>query len=208
VPFYALAPLQDLRAPALASKHESAGDDESHGGLDPHFWHDPSLAVEAVQALEAALVRAEPEAEEQFAKNTAAYVSEIESLDRQLRSQFASVPAERRKMVTDHDAFGYLARRYGIEIVGSAIPSTSTAAEPNARDIAELIRVIESEGVCSVFSESSVDPRLVDQVASEAGARVVSDLYGDTLGPRGSDAATYVGMMRHNARVLVAGFAC
>jgi len=109
-------------------------------------------------------------------------------------------------MVTDHDAFGYLAARYRIDVVGAAIPSTSTAAEPNAKDTARLIDTIRAEGVCTVFSEKSVDPKLVRAIARESGAEVSPDLYGDTLGPPGSDAATYVGMMRHNARALVAGF--
>ena len=111
-------------------------------------------------------------------------------------------------MVTDHDAFSYLASRYGITVVGAAIPSTSTAAEANARDTARLIDLIEARGVCAVFSESSVDPKLIDQLAAETGATVYPDLYCDTLGPAGSDAATYVEMMRHNARVLAEGFSC
>src|SRR5207244_1511599 len=111
-----------------------------------------------------------------------------------------------RKLVTDHDAFAYLAARYDLTIVGAAIPSTSTAAEPNARDTARLIETIRRQHVKVLFAEASVDPKLVRQIASATGARVDGDLFGDTLGPKGSDAATYLGMMRHNERHLLAAF--
>ena len=95
-----------------------------------------------------------------------------------------------------------------ITLVGAVIPSLSTAAEPSAKETAKLIDEIRAEGVCAVFSESSVDPKLGRQVAEESGATIYPDLYGDSLGPMGSDGATYLGMMRHNQRVLVKGFAC
>jgi ABC-type Zn uptake system ZnuABC Zn-binding protein ZnuA len=93
-----------------------------------------------------------------------------------------------------------------LKIVGAAIPSTSTAAEPNARDTARLIETIRREHVGVLFAEASVDPKLIRQIASATGARVDADLYGDTLGRAGSGAATYVGMMRHNALHLLAAF--
>lgn len=193
-----VAPIGKLKPGALDEGEE----------FDPHFWHDPTLAIDAVNTIEQTLAAADPANAETYAANADAYVAQIEALDSELKAEFDSVPTGERKMVTDHDAFGYLADRYGITVVGAAIPSTSTAAEPNAKEIADLVDTIRAEGVCSVFSESSVDPKLIDQIAAESGATVYPDLFGDTLGPEGSVAATYLEMMRHNAQVLVDGFAC
>lgn len=195
-PVVTVAPTALLRPPVLAGE----------GEVDPHFWHDPTLAIRAVRTIAAAMGRADPSHAAAFRDRANRYVNQLEALDAELRRDFAAVPATERKLVTDHDAFGYLAARYGITVVGAAIPSTSTAAEPSAGETAKLIDTIRREDVHTVFSEQSVDPKLVEQIAREAGATVVSDLYGDTLGPPGSDAATYLQMMRHNARELVAGF--
>lgn len=195
-----VAPAEGLRPPALAGE-DGAGE----AAVDPHFWHDPRLAALAVRVLAAALRETAPDRADAFATGADRYLAEVEALDRELEAELATIPPERRTMVTDHDAFGYLAARYGIEIVGAAVPSTSTAAEPNARETAELIETIRREGVRALFSESSVDPKLIEQIAAETGASVYPDLYGDTLGPPGSGAATYLEMMRHNASVLLAG---
>jgi ABC-type Zn uptake system ZnuABC Zn-binding protein ZnuA/ABC-type Mn2+/Zn2+ transport system permease subunit len=173
---------------------------------DPHFWNDPTLVVTAVRTLARALSRADPARAGVFRANAAHYVAKLRALDRRLQREFVSVPAERRRLVTDHDAFGYLARRYHLTLVGAAIPSTSTAAEPSAKDTAALIDAIRREHVPVLFSEASVDPKLVRQIAQATGARVDAGLYGDTLGPPGSGAATYLAMMRHNAARLLAAF--
>jgi ABC-type Zn uptake system ZnuABC Zn-binding protein ZnuA/ABC-type Mn2+/Zn2+ transport system permease subunit len=191
-----VAPVADLHAGAL-------GEGEP---VDPHYWNDPTLAARAVATIARALANADPGDGAVFSANARRYERTLRSLDAELARELAAVPAPQRKMVTDHDAFGYLAARYKIEIVGAAIPSTSTAAEPSAKDTARLIDKIRAEGVCTVFSEESVDPKLVRAIAQESGASVSPHLYGDTLGPPGSGAATYAAMMRHNARTLVAGF--
>jgi ABC-type Zn uptake system ZnuABC Zn-binding protein ZnuA/ABC-type Mn2+/Zn2+ transport system permease subunit len=191
-----LAPLPRLR-PSESS---------SEGKYDPHYWNDPTIVVTAVENLEHALAKVDPGHATDYAANARRYVVRIHALDRELRREFGSVPASRRKMVTDHDAFAYLAARYGLTIIGTAVPSTSTAAEPSARDTARLIDTIRREHVHVLFSEESVDPKLVRQIADATGARVDANLLGDTLGPRGSDGATYLGMMRHNARNLLTAF--
>jgi ABC-type Zn uptake system ZnuABC Zn-binding protein ZnuA/ABC-type Mn2+/Zn2+ transport system permease subunit len=191
-----LAPLAKLRPSERSSE----------GAYDPHYWHDPTLAILAVRKLAHSLEQVDPEHARAYARNAIRYEATLRALDRQLGAEFRSVPASRRKIVTDHDAFAYLAARYGLTVVGTAIPSTSTAAEPSARDTARLIDTIRREHVHVLFSESSVDPKLVRQIASATGARVDADLFGDTLGPAGSGAATYVAMMRHNARHLLAAF--
>jgi ABC-type Zn uptake system ZnuABC Zn-binding protein ZnuA len=161
-----------------------------------------------VRTIAAELAKADPGGASGYEKRAADYTAQLDDLDAELKTAYGAMPAEKRKMVTDHDAFNYLARRYGITLVGAVIPSLSTAAEPSAKETARLIDKIKAEGVCAVFSESSVDPKLGKQVAKESGATIYPDLYGDTLGPKGSDGATYLGMMRHNQEVLVKGFAC
>ena len=192
----ALAPAALLQPGALAGPG---------GKVDPHFWHDPTLAAAAIVTLRDALAQADPTHAAGFRSRAAAYLSRLATLDRQLRAAVAAVPAARRKIVTDHDAFGYLARRYGIRVVGAAIPSTSTAASANARDTARLIDTIRREHVTTLFSEASVDSKLIRQIARETGARVDGGLYGDTLGAAGSGADSYVSMMAHNVQLLVAG---
>lgn len=191
-----LAPVYRLRPPLLGGEGAK---------LDPHFWHDPTIVVAAIFKLRDALAAADPAHAAGYRTRAAAYAARLRALDADLKRSFAAVPAAQRLMVTDHDAFGYLARRYGITLVGAAIPSTSTAASANARDTARLIDVIRKRKVPTLFSESSVDPKLIRQIAGEAGARVEAGLYGDTLGPVGSGADSYLSMMATNARLIVAG---
>src|SRR5262249_14462101 len=115
--------------------------------------------------------------------------------DRSLAAAIAPIPPARRLIVTDHDAFGYLAARYGIRIVGTVIPSLSTAAEPDARAITRLADTIRRNHVHAVFAEASVDPRVERAIAAEAGARLGGRLYGDSLGPAGRPAAPYAGVV-------------
>jgi zinc/manganese transport system substrate-binding protein/manganese/iron transport system substrate-binding protein len=127
-------------------------------------------------------------------------------MDAANRRLVATVPAAERKLVTNHDAFAYLAAHYDIRVVGSVIPALSSAAQPSAQDVADLVDRIRAEHVRAIFTESSLDPTLERQIASEAGVRVYANLYGDTLGPPGSPGATYLGMERWNVRAMVAGF--
>lgn len=180
------------------------GDDEAPAG-DPHVWLDPRNAVAMVRNIQRALETADPGSADAYAANADRYIEQIEAMDAELAGRIATVPEARRKIVTDHDAFGYFARRYGITVVGTVIPSLSTAAEPSARDLAELSRTIRQEGVGAVFSEASVDDRLQKAIAEEAGATLGNPLYGDTLGPAGQPAGTYLGMMRSNMDAIIAG---
>ena len=199
-----LAPEDALHAPALQEQEHDHADEHGHdhGDLDPHFWHDPTLAAAAVARLGEALAAADPTDASTFRAGAAAYEEELTRLDAELQRTFARVPPADRKLVTDHDALGYLARHFGFEVVGAAIPSTSTAADASAGEIAALIDDVRAQHVAAVFSEASVDPAVVASIASETGATIHDDLYGDTLGPADSDAGTYVAMMRHNARVI------
>jgi ABC-type Zn uptake system ZnuABC Zn-binding protein ZnuA len=118
----------------------------------------------------------------------------------------AKVPKAERKLVTDHDAFGYFAHRYGITVVGAVIPSQTTQAQPSARDISNLIALIKREHVKAVFPESSLNAKLAQTIARETGASADYTLYGDTLGPERSDGATYLSMEAANAEAMASGF--
>jgi ABC-type Zn uptake system ZnuABC Zn-binding protein ZnuA len=179
--------------------------DSSEPGGDPHVWLDPRNAVAMVRNIQRGFAAVDPAGADVYRANADRYVARIEALDRELAARIGTVPAARRRIVTDHDAFGYFARRYGITIVGTVIPSLSTAAEPSAGDVTRLVSTIRREGVRVVFSESSVDPRLQRAIADESGATLGAPLYGDSLGPAGQPAGTYLGMMRANMDAIVAG---
>jgi ABC-type Zn uptake system ZnuABC Zn-binding protein ZnuA len=179
---------------------EGSGPEASR--FDPHWWHDPRNAEAAVRAIRDVLVRADPGARAAITRNAARYLARLRALDRELAACFARVPPAQRKLVTDHDAFGYFARRYGIAIVGAAIPSQTTLAEPSAGATARLIELVRREHVRAIFSESSVNARLAQTIARETGASSSYTLFGDTLGP----GQTYLQMERANANAMVRGF--
>ena len=118
-------------------------------------------------------------------------------------AQIATIPPARRKLVTNHDAFSYYVRRYGLTFVGSVIPSLDTNTEPSAKQTAELIDKIKAEHVPAIFTEASINPKLEQQLGREAGVRVVDNLYGDNLGKPGSPGATYIGMMEFDTTLIV-----
>lgn len=178
------------------------GDGEFTGG-DPHVWHDPTLVKSITLALADALGRVDAAHAASYRQNAATYGAQLDALDTNLRARYDSIPATRRKLVTNHDAFQYLARHYNLHIVGAVIPSLSDAAEPSPKDITDLIATIKREGVPAIFAESQANPRVAEQVAREAGVKIVDTLYADSLGPTGSDADTYLKMMDANATAIV-----
>jgi ABC-type Zn uptake system ZnuABC Zn-binding protein ZnuA len=137
-----------------------------------------------------------------YAENAARYLQTLDALDAEIRAQVAEVPAACRKLVTNHEVLGYFATAYGFELVGSVIPSTSSEAQPSASDVAQIVAKIRAENVPAIFAEASINPALIRQVGREAKVKVVDDLYGDSLGPKGSPGATYVGMMKTNTRKI------
>jgi ABC-type Zn uptake system ZnuABC Zn-binding protein ZnuA/ABC-type Mn2+/Zn2+ transport system permease subunit len=173
---------------------------------DPHWWHDPRNAEQAVRVIAGVLQRLDAKDKQLFARNAAHYLAQLRGLDYRIAQCFAKVPRAERRLVTSHDAFGYFAARYGITIVGAVIPSQTTQAQPSAGEVARLIALIRREHVKAIFPESSINPQLADQIARETGATSRYTLYGDTLGPRGSPGATYLGMERANADAMVRGF--
>jgi zinc/manganese transport system substrate-binding protein len=183
---------------------ESSGAEASK--YDPHWWHDPRNAAAAVRAIRADLTSADPEQASEFRRNAAAYLRKLGVLEHGIARCMGSVPASQRKLVTDHDAFGYFANRYDITVVGAVIPSQTTQAQPSAQDVSNLVDLIKSEGVAAVFPESSVSPKLAETIAGETGASSDHTLYGDTLGPADSSGSTYLSMEAANADAMVRGF--
>jgi ABC-type Zn uptake system ZnuABC Zn-binding protein ZnuA/ABC-type Mn2+/Zn2+ transport system permease subunit len=182
---------------------ESSGAEASR--TDPHWWHDPRDADAAVRQIGRALSSADPGHARLYRRRAARYETMLATLDRDIARCIDQLAPSQRLLVTDHDAFGYFAGRYGLQVVGAVIPSQTTEAEPSAGDTAALIDLIRREHVHAVFPESSINPDLAEAVARETGASSNETLYGDTLGPKGSAGATYLGMERANAQAMVRG---
>ncbi|HWI96902.1 MAG TPA: zinc ABC transporter substrate-binding protein [Solirubrobacterales bacterium] len=183
---------------------ESSGAEASR--YDPHWWHDPRNAEAAVSAIERHLASAYPSRRHEFERNARVYLTKLRRLDVGIAHCMGAVAAAGRKLVTDHDAFGYFAARYGIEVVGAVIPSQTTQAQPSAKDLSALAKLIEREHVKAIFPESSLSPKVAEAIADQTGASADYTLYGDTLGPEGSSGATYLTMEAANANAMMRGF--
>jgi ABC-type Zn uptake system ZnuABC Zn-binding protein ZnuA len=189
-----------------AAVHIRQGEGEQERGGDPHVWHDPRNATLMSRAIADAFDAADPAHRSTYEANYRAYAGKLAALDRDIAARIATIPADRRKLVTNHDAFGYYAARYGLTVVGSIIPSFDTSAELSGTDISSLVARIRETGTPAIFAESSLPPRTAETIAREAGVRVVAGegaLYGDTLGPAGSAAATYLAMEEHDTETIV-----
>lgn len=191
-----------LDSAGTAAERVEASDGIAIVGGDPHVWHDPENAKRMVARIEAGLIEARPAEADRFRARAATYRDRIDAMAHEIRELFREIPAERRKLVTSHDAFGYFARAYGIEVVGSVLPSLTTDAEPSGEGIRTLVEDIKRAKVDTIFTEAAVDAKLEEQVAEEAGARVATDLYADTLGDDGSGAETLIDAELHNARAM------
>jgi len=169
---------------------------------DPHVWQNPLNAKIMVDNIVRALVETFPEDADVFRRNGEAYKATLDATDAEIRRLIDGIPPADRKMVTNHDAFGYFIERYGLTYVGAGIPSTTTQSEPSSKDIAALEDTIRREGVKAIFAESSLDPKVAREIARDTNVRIVDDLYGDSLGADGTDAATVHGMLLANARKI------
>jgi zinc/manganese transport system substrate-binding protein len=175
-------------------------DDHHNGEFDPHGWQSLQNAIVYVDNITAALAKTSPSNASTFYANRAAYVEEIESLDREIRNMIAALPTSARTIVTSHDAFQYFGRDYGLTFL--APQGLSTESEASARDVAQLIEQIRAEKISAVFVENVADPRLVQQIATETGSIVGGKLFPGALSNEDGAAATYLDMMRHNATTI------
>jgi ABC-type Zn uptake system ZnuABC Zn-binding protein ZnuA/ABC-type Mn2+/Zn2+ transport system permease subunit len=183
---------------------ETSGPEASQ--YDPHWWHDPVNAEAAVREIRDAMIDVDPSQRRTFERNASRYLGELRTLDAGINRCFAAVPRDQRKLVTDHDAFNYFAQRYGIHVVGAVIPSQTTEAQPSAGDISRLAGEVRRQHVRAIFPESSINPDVAHALARQTGAISDLTLFGDTLGPEGSDGATYLTMEQANADAMVRGF--
>ncbi len=188
-------------APRLTATH--AG--EPREVVDPHAWQ--SLANGKVYAanIVAGLIAADPEGGSVYDANAARFAVAMDELDAEIRTKLKMLPPERRRVITTHDAFGYFGAAYGIAFI--APEGVSTDSEPSAQDIARIVRQIRSEHIPAVFLENITDPRLLEQIARDTGARIGGVLYSDALSGPGGPAGTYLAMFRHNLAVLMAALA-
>ncbi len=181
------------------------GDAHDHRTIDPHAWQSLANGAIYVRNIADALVAVDPAGANLYRANAERYLAAIASLDQEVRSAIASLPADRRTIVTSHDAFGYFAQAYGMTFL--APEGVSTEAEASARDVARLIKQIRAQKIPAVFMENVTDPRLIEQIRRETGATIGATLYSDALSPPDGPAATYLAMFRHNVAALTQALA-
>jgi zinc/manganese transport system substrate-binding protein len=175
-------------------------DRPGRSAVDPHAWQSVANAKMYVANIRDALSAVDPTGKAAYAANAAAYLGKLDELETEIGEAIGSIPAGRRRIITTHDAFGYFGDAYGLSFI--APEGVSTEAEPAAKDIAAIIAQIRREKIPAVFLESITDPRLMQTIARETGARIGGTLYSDALSAPGGPAATYIEMMRHNLREL------
>jgi zinc/manganese transport system substrate-binding protein len=180
-------------------------DADAHGGIDPHAWQSVANAKIYVANIRDALIAVDPEGGAGYETRAQDYIARLDALDREVRDAVAKIPPDRRRIVTTHDAFGYFADAYGLAFVAPA--GFSTEAEVSAKNVAKIIRQIRAEKFPAVFLETISDPRLIDRIARETGAKVGGALYSDALSPPDGPAGTYIAMVRRNITELTKALA-
>lgn len=177
---------------------------ELSGESDPHFYLDPIDVIHYVENIRDGFSQADPAGKDTYASNAQAYIAQLHDLDAWIAGQVDQIPASRRLLVTNHESLGYFADRYGFRVVGAIIPSVSSSASPSARQLAALIDQIKATGAPAIFLETGTNTQLAQQIASETGIKVVSDLYTHSVSAAGGPAPTYIELMRYNTTQIVA----
>ncbi|MDN5842713.1 MAG: zinc ABC transporter substrate-binding protein [Alcaligenaceae bacterium] len=178
--------------------HHHAGD------IDPHAWQDLGNGVIYVRNIAEGLAQIDPAHAVGYRRRAQAYTERLRAEDRSIRDQIAAIPAEKRIMMTSHDAFGYFGHAYGVRLI--SIVGISSDARPTARAISTLIDRIRAQHIHALFLENAANPKLMEQIARETGVRIGGTLYSDALGPVGHEAGTYLGMFKWNAQQLLDAF--
>ncbi len=176
-----------------------------HGGLDPHAWQSVANARIYVGTIREALAAADPARAAAYQANATRYIGELDALEAEIRAAVDRIPADRRRVITSHDAFGYFAEAYGVQFI--APRGVSTESEASARDVARIISQVKRDKIAAVFLENISDQRLMQQIARETGARIGGTLYSDSLSAADGPAPTYIRMMRHNIRTIAEALA-
>ena len=171
-------------------------------GVDPHMWLDPNNVIVYVENIREALTHFDPEGAAVYQANADAYVEQLKGLDIWINEQVAQISPERKLLITNHEALGYFAARYGFTIAGTVIESFSTDASPSAQQMAALIDQIKASGAPAIFLDAADNTTFAQQIADETGVRVVTDLHLESL-TDGAPAATYIDMMKNNVTQIV-----
>ncbi len=188
-----------IEASAGLSPRKDAGLEH---GVDPHMWLDPNLVVTYVENIRDGLSKADPDGAQIYKSNAERYIAQMKDLDGWIVEQVNTIPAERRLLVTNHEALGYFADRYGFTVIGTVIPGMSTDAAPSAKDVVGLIEQVKSLGAPAIFLGEVENPALAQQIADETGVKVVNDLYLESL-TDGPPAPTYIEMMKYDVTQIV-----
>ncbi len=170
---------------------------------DPHVWGDADNAIQMVNAIRDALIEVSPEDQEKFTQNAELLTAELKQLDSWITQQIKTIPENKRKLITTHDAFQYYGRGYGIPVAGTLI-GISTEEQPSAQTVRKLVESVKVAGVSAIFAETTINPALITTVAQESGIKLAPrQLYSDSIGAAGSDADSYINMMVANTRTIV-----
>jgi len=176
------------------------GHDHDHDRADPHAWQSVANVKTYVTNIRDALIAADVAGKAVYDANAATYLGKLDALEQEVKATVAKIPADRRRVITSHNSFGYFQAAYGIEFI--APQGVSTEAEASAKDVAAIIRLIKGRKIAGVFLENVTDPRLVKQIAGETGAKVGGTLYSDALTDEKGDATSYIDLIRHNLKQL------
>ncbi|MBK9924347.1 MAG: zinc ABC transporter substrate-binding protein [Anaerolineales bacterium] len=179
-----------------------SGEGDEHEAGDPHMWLDPNNVITYVQNIREGLTHFDPDGAAVYQSNADAYIAELQALDAWIVEQVSQIPQEKRLLVTNHEAMGYFAERYGFTIAGTVIESFSSDASPSAGQMAGLIDQIKTSGARAIFLDASDNESLAKQIAEETGVRVVTNLHLESL-TEGAPAATYMDMMKDNVTLIV-----
>jgi len=198
----------------LMGEHEDEHGEEKAGNQphaegekvpDPHVWHNPQNGLRIVEIIRDQLIEVSPTNAQLYTKNAAILTDELQKIDTWIKAQIATIPAQKRKLVTTHDALSYYADAYGLEIAG-ALQGVTTEEQPTAARIAELSSEIKTAGVPKIFAETTTNPKLIETVAREANVEISDkELYSDELGAPGTGADTYQGMLKTNTCAITSG---
>jgi zinc/manganese transport system substrate-binding protein len=185
-------------------EHEGEAHEEyhDHGGTDPHAFQDLANAQIYAANIAKVLSEAAPANAAEFTANADTLIAEMAALDQELKSAFAAIPQERRRVLTSHDAFRYFGSAYGIDFV--SVQGVSTEAEATADDLANIVRQARDGHLSAIFLENMSDPRLAETVGQESGVKIGGELYADALSEPNGPAPDYVSLIRHNAKQLLA----
>ena len=189
-----------VKAREKPGPRDSHGHD--HGRIDPHAWQSVANVKVYTANVRNGLVAADPTGRSVYEANAAAYLGQLEALEKEVRDAVARIPADRRRVLTSHGAFGYFQDAYGVQFY--APQGVSTETEPSAKDVASLIRQIRGQKISGIFMENVTDPRLIKRIADETGAKLGGTLYSDALTDEKGPAPTYIDLIRHNIRTLSA----